>query len=801
MSLVSGFEIIVLWCSRGAGVLSIIVLAPLASAATDVERDGVQSRVIEEIVVTSRRQAESLQDVPVSVTAFNQQDIERIQPSTLRDFDGLMPNVFIGMNTAGPSAGAVFIRGLGYADIEKTQSVAVGVVVDGVFQPSSTGQLIDTFDVAQIEVNRGPQGVLYGKNTTGGTIVVKRHEPVFNEFGVDVSAQIGDFEQRILKGRVNVPLIDDRLALKVGATVKEQDGFYDNLTTGCEECAGDVEYDAQTVALKFAPLDNFEAILSYDRIRDDGDIPPQDPRFDGDDPFETLADLTESQELDVDKIGLQLEWALNERLTLEAITGWEDSEDTVVQDFDGATQGTIANPLVQLHTLRDQDLETFSQEIRLSGDITDTLRFTAGGLYWDSELDFRQGTNQVAQLQNAAFPVLGCSGFAGLDPALAGFFITNPNPEIGDAFCQTPQLGSFQIASHEEESVALFGALYWQVVPDLEVSAGIRWLDEDKDFSSAFFKGGSAAGIVPAGDITPPQAPAGPATNSLSDSGSWDDVLLKFTADYALTDRNALFATYAEGFRSGGFSIRAADPATAAFDSEDVWSVEVGSKNRFFNERLTVNLAAFYTELDGQQFSSIITTPGVDPGTTTLVNNADDTEIYGFEAEISADLHENFRLLASAGIQDAERQAFTIDSSLVPIGPGGTAGPAGVPFDVPAEQVARSPDWNWSVTGIYERMVAGNPLSLSVTGRGQDNFVIVSSITGAPVSESSYNLMDARLGYSFTMRSGDRVSVSAFGKNLTDTEYLQQSLPLGPEGGFQGWAPPRTWGLELGYSH
>jgi len=152
---------------------------PSNSAVAAEESAGV----IEEIVVTSRRVEESQQEIPVAVTAFTQDAIERIAPRTLRDFDGLMPNVRIGMNTAGPSAGSIFIRGVGYADIEKTQSPAVGVIIDGVYQGTSTGQLIDTFDVQQMEVNRGPQGVLQGKNTTGGSIVVTRVAPEFNRLG------------------------------------------------------------------------------------------------------------------------------------------------------------------------------------------------------------------------------------------------------------------------------------------------------------------------------------------------------------------------------------------------------------------------------------------------------------------------------------------------------------------------------------------------------------------------------------------------------------------------------------------
>ena len=158
-------------------LLSVPLVAPAVHAADD-------EAVIEEIIVTSRRRAESVQDVPLSVTAFNEEAIEQLKPKTLRDFDGLAPNVYIGMNTAGPGASALYIRGVGYADIEKTQSPQVGVIVDGIQLGSSTGQLIDAFDIESIEVNRGPQGVLYGKNTIGGNIVVNRTKPQFNEWGV-----------------------------------------------------------------------------------------------------------------------------------------------------------------------------------------------------------------------------------------------------------------------------------------------------------------------------------------------------------------------------------------------------------------------------------------------------------------------------------------------------------------------------------------------------------------------------------------------------------------------------------------
>ncbi|MYF11361.1 MAG: TonB-dependent receptor, partial [Gammaproteobacteria bacterium] len=370
---------------------SLAVQAPSGVAA---EQDA--SGLIEEIVVTSRRRQESQQDVPLSVTAFGAEQIEQIKPQTLRDFDGFIPNMYIGMNTAGPGASALYIRGVGYADIEKTQSPQVGVIVDGIQMGSSTGQLIDTFDVESIEVNRGPQGVLFGKNTIGGNVVVNRVRPQFNEVGARLSAEIGNFDSRIIKGRVNIPLIDDTLALKVGAISRERDGFYHNVTL--DDSAGDIDFASYTAALRWAPTDSFDAILTYDRIRDRGQIPPQDPRFNGDDPFENLADKKEPVRYDVDQVGLRAEWDLGNGYVINSITGYHSGDDKVNQDFDGAAIDGGASPFAQLHTLRDQQYDVFTQEIRLSGDFTDSVDFMAGVYYFDSELEFQQNTNNVLQI-------------------------------------------------------------------------------------------------------------------------------------------------------------------------------------------------------------------------------------------------------------------------------------------------------------------------------------------------------------------------------------------------------------------
>ena len=140
--------------------------------------------------------------------------------------------------------------------------------------------------------------------------------------------------------------------------------------------------------MRWAPTAGFDAILTYDRIRDRGQIPPQDPRFNGDDPFENLADKEEPVEYDVDQVGLRVAWDINERVALSSITGWHSGDDLVNQDFDGGAIDGAAIPFAQLHTLRGQEYEVFTQELRLSGGFTDTVDFMAGVYYFDSELEF-----------------------------------------------------------------------------------------------------------------------------------------------------------------------------------------------------------------------------------------------------------------------------------------------------------------------------------------------------------------------------------------------------------------------------
>jgi iron complex outermembrane recepter protein len=792
--------------ARGCALIVGGTVAMVPFPVLSAERD--TSGVIEEVIVTSQRRSESIQDVPISVSAYNQQDIERISPRTLRDLDAMAPNVRIGMVTAAPGQGAIFIRGLGYADAENNQPPSVGLIIDNIFQGTNTGQLIDTFDIEQIEINRGPQGVLYGKNTTGGTIVVKRAAPRFNEFGVDLAGQVGTEDERIVKAKVNIPLIDDTLAMKIGGIHKERDGFFKNITRGGD--AGADEYDAVTVALRFEPNDRFNALLTYDWVDQGGDIPPQDPRWNGDDPFVNEADYDEFQELDVDMFGLTMNFDLG-FATLESITGYIDSTDVTGQDFDGSTLASLATPLGQLHTHRDRDYQQFSQELKLAGDFNEHVSYMVGAFWWDAEFDFQQGTNSIIQV-----PI-------GVPCALAGL----PSSPLDPNLCQLPQgiLGpppSVQLTSETVESKAVFASIDWRATDTITLSAGVRWLDEEKEFDGTY-----VLGILPTSgptnllgiNLLPPVQfdPNVVLNGPFASKDSWDDTIFRFAANWAVTDNNMLYATFAQGFKSGGLHNRGTEAEFLAYEPESVDTFEVGSKNILLDGRLGLNASVFHSEIKDLQAANVITISTV-PGTNTIVNNLPKRTIWGIEVESSLKLTETLTLMLSAGYLDADTDDYTLNTRRVGFNPSGSncnpaenpeffpSAPATNPNSCPdraftAADIGFVPEWNYAATLAYNSYFAGGSLQASVTARGQDDIILAGlPPPDAPLVQKAYTLIDARVSYQWNLANDDTLRLSVYGKNLTDKEYKEQILALGRDGGFQGWGPPRQVALEVTYS-
>jgi len=771
------------------------------------------SRSMEEVVVTSRRKDESVQDVPLSVTAFGEEAIEQIKPNTLRDFDGLVPNVYIGMNTAGPGASALYIRGVGYADIEKTQSPQVGVIVDGIQMGSSTGQLIDVFDVESIEINRGPQGVLFGKNTIGGNIVVNRVKPQFNDFGVKASAEMGNYNGKTMKARVNIPLIDDTLAFKFGAISRERDGFYDNVNLN--RTAGDIDFSSQTAALAWAPSDSVEVNLTYDHIGDRSQTMPQDPRFDGDNRFVNRADKIEPTSYEVDQIGLKIDWDISDTMTLHYVGGSANGRDVVNQDFDGGDINGAAIPFAQLHTLRDQKYDIQSQELRLDIDVNEQISAMVGYYDFASDLAFRQDTNNILQLPNVAI------GLPAEVPCAAVGFRSNATPGL-ETFCQFPNARSTQLAGETVDSKAWFGSISYRATDDFEVTLGARSIDESKSAYNSYtdFSFNPADGRV-ANPVYDDVSAAGynehdfrglasiPGASYETPEKSWSETIITASASYRISDQSLAYASYSEGFRSGGFSIRnASGPDRAGYDPETADQFEIGVKNDFLDNRLRVNLAYYVLNREGAQFSSIITLPpGSIPGTTTYINNGGESESKGVEIEGQWFMNDNLRLIFNYGTIDVENSAFTLACELVDgcvTAVVGELDPSGTLRNLGGGSDSRQPEDSLSISLAFDQEMGGGLFGANVGYKTVGDFLLVNTGGGADqrLYEGGYSQVDARISYSFETSGGDQWSITAFGKNLTDEAFKEHALFLGgPTTGFQGWGAPRTYALELVWNH
>ena len=771
------------------------------------------SRSMEEVVVTSRRKDESVQDVPLSVTAFGEEAIEQIKPNTLRDFDGLVPNVYIGMNTSGPGASALYIRGVGYADIEKTQSPQVGVIVDGIQMGSSTGQLIDVFDVESIEINRGPQGVLFGKNTIGGNIVVNRVKPQFNDFGIKASAEMGNYNGKTMKARVNIPLIDDTLAFKFGAISRERDGFYDNVNLN--RTAGDIDFSSQTAALAWAPSDSVEVNLTYDHIGDRSQTMPQDPRFDGDNRFVNRADKVEPTSYEVDQIGLKIDWDISDTMTLHYVGGSANGRDVVNQDFDGGDINGAAIPFAQLHTLRDQKYDIQSQELRLDIDVNEQVSAMIGYYDFASDLAFRQDTNNILQLPNVAI------GLPAEVPCAAVGFRNNATPGL-ETFCQFPNARSTQLAGETVDSKAWFGSISYRATDDFEVTLGARSIDESKSAYNSYtdFSFNPADGRV-ANPVYDDVSAAGynehdfrglasiPGASYETPEKSWSETIITASASYRISDQSLAYASYSEGFRSGGFSIRnASGPDRAGYDPETADQFEIGVKNDFLDNRLRVNLAYYVLNREGAQFSSIITLPpGSIPGTTTYINNGGESESKGVEIEGQWFMNDNLRLIFNYGTIDVENSAFTLACELVDgcvTAVVGELDPSGTLRNLGGGSDSRQPEDSLSISLAFDQEMGGGLFGANVGYKTVGDFLLVNTGGGADqrLYEGGYSQVDARISYSFETSGGDQWSITAFGKNLTDEAFKEHALFLGgPTTGFQGWGAPRTYALELVWNH
>ncbi len=768
---------------------------PQPQVEPDRDQAGTEDQgALRDIVVTAQRRSESIQSVPIAVTALDEKALDSPIIQDIRDIAGRVPSLVVDSVGAGPSAAAISIRGISFEDIEKSFDPAVGVVVDGVFISTNTGQLLDSFDLERLEVLRGPQGTLFGRNTIGGVINVTRTKPT-DDFGVRGRFSYANYDTKSGRLVVNSGKIGDFLSLKAFGYYDKTDGFYRNAIDGSR----DGRYETLTGGLTalIEPTSNFSAEITYEHMRERGEtvsVPESDSselicafagapgfspknecnRFTAPDrgAYVTYETAPRGVRNDTDAVTGNIEWTLSPTLSLYSVTGWRKNRENVMQDFDGSSADFFA-------TGRKQRFRQFSQEVRLVANLADRVNLLVGGYYFDSRYVLNQFTNFGA--------------------VFGGFRLD-------------------QYVDHHAKSYAGFADAQIKVTDKLKVSAGIRYTEDKKRIFNNYgqinalvqvtqpsYDGQSCVtvtGLVPGAGI-PAYGPA----NNCDGSASFGKVTYRANADYEIGPDKRVYASFSKGFRSGGFNGRAASPTSLGpYQPESVQAYEVGLKADWLDKTLRTNLALYYTKYDNKQEEVVQPTP---PGSAnpqeTVVKNAASANIKGFELETIASVSDNLSFTGSFSYTDAKYDSFFNDVVGLTVG----SARDGIPDDVSTLTLRRAPKWQWSAGMNYTRDVGHGRFDASALLRFQSKYatcivpdkpVVPGAVTNEPrcVTQDRENI-SAQIGYTYLLGDGREVSLSLFGRNLTDFRDIAGTLPVAGLFTFSGAYQPRTYGVELGF--
>ncbi len=736
------------------------VLAQTGSSADEQAAENAEPTV-DRIEVTARRRVELLNEVPSSVSVFGDSRLKDRQADQLNDIQYAVPNLYFEHGDG--SNAVIFMRGIGQNDSLAFVDSGVAVYLDDVFIARSQTAFLDVFDVERIEVLRGPQGTLYGRNSPGGAIKFISSPPPDHLSG-DIEAGLGNFGERKFKGRLGGPILGQKLRGKLAVAGHHHDGFARNELLGGQD--GDTESFAWRGTLAWNPARDLELTFTADGKVDRPDTsrspirvtdvfafsdpladPPESVTLPpGGDPF--VAETNANSLNDITSYGFMLraDWMISPRWSLESITAYREMEFDLVLDTDGS-------PLPLIDVALFQDQEQFSQEVRLSYQ-GERVNATAGVFYFDDE-------------------DRTLSGFDAHSASIFGFPLTffAPGAQLADTDQTT-------------ESIAVFAHSTIDLTPRLALEMGLRYTRDERE-SARRFEIFPDPTLRITEDFPEFLSGVGVPGPQFSGSKSWDAFTPRFSLSWQANENHMLYGSAARGFKSGGFDGRAGDEFEfQPFDPETVWTYEGGLKSTLYQGRLVANLAYFYSDYKDLQVTSF----GREAETgffQTLFTNAAEARIQGVEIELSARPTQQLALQAAAGFLDAEYRDF---ETLV----------NGVTTDVSDRDLINSPKWNAHIAAHYRRPVTRG-LELVLNGDINYRGKVANEITDSPqLRQGSYVLLNATIA----LASVDgRWELRAGGRNLSDKTIIVQGFNLsefpGVETAFFGTR--RSYDLRLFY--
>jgi iron complex outermembrane recepter protein len=782
-------------CSSGSGIRARvglhIVLA--AVAATAVPAGAWADAALEEITVTAQRTTERLQDVPVAVTAITASDLTQRDVRQAGDITALVPNMLLN-SPYGPEAQPTFtLRGVTTQDFSENQSSPIAMYVDEVYKSVGAVQALQIYDLDRVEVLRGPQGTLYGKNATGGAVSFYSRNPSLSDYDGYVTLGAGNYSAYSVRAAVGGPVIDEALGWRVALLYEKRDGWVHSVVPGVEPLNG-IDALAARLTLVAQPLETLTATLKASFSRSGGTpygahALNNDPAVTGFDGtigwFDNGAKYAVHKDIRNDSGSLKLDWQMSAHLTLTSVTGldyghWYEKSD------DGGLPITVRldDPNTYFSSVN-----SFSQELRIASHNTGAFNWL-GGLYYGRE---------------STHPTVEFHFFDGYQTCCFFPQVPPTNPAVPLPLWGFDEYNNFQ---QLKDSRAAFLNASFEMAPAVTLRAGVRYT-KDKITISDFYalEGGLAnpgpQGYAPDGGVTwwTQTIGAAPATRTYFQTGlapqgatvptftqDNDNVSGKVGIDWKPVPEVLTYFSISEGYRGAAFNGQAFnDPAELNFAApEKLTSYELGLKSELWNHRATFNTALFHYDYRNQQFLDAFTLPG-GLGTGFHTVNAPKSRVDGAEFEFRAKPTDDLEVLAGLGLMHSKYVELTLhaDARVCCVG----------------NQLIQAPEYNGnlSIDWRFAHLAPGD-LRLFVDGNyyGKQYF---DAFNTERIAQGAYGIANGRVSFESTGKRG--FAIGAWVKNIANRQYLAYGLnqkdadtgALGFDYGLVG--EPRTYGADV----
>ena len=832
----------------GASALAITLATPAlaqettapeaAPAATETTTDS--DLKLGSITVTANRREESAQDVPMAIQAFGEDTLNQLNINSVEDLTTVVPGFSVSQSYQGVPT--YTLRGIGFNTINLSATSTVGTYVDEVAYPYPFMNSGPVFDVSRVEVLKGPQGTLFGRNTTAGLINVVTNKPV-DEFQAMAKAEVGNYDTWNLEGMVNLP-IAETIQARFAVRSENSDKGWQRSMSRPDEDRGTVDKLGFRAAVAIQPSDKLDVNLSYNGWINKSDTiaaqgigltPSTDPTFivpgstppgpsqtaafnapglvaflqnnrpssakDADwVPYNVRAatiagvpgmtdDNKEDSSFHAFRAGIN--YTFDNDLTLVSLTGYNKLEREAILDFSGA-------PFQILNQDIDGEIKSFSQELRLEGQ-TDRVNWLVGAYYGKDET---VDTNRTMLRDNAN------SNFISFVASTLVGSPFNVDPETGLPYTVAELANSFQTyrdsGDFETTTQSIFANADWEITPEFSLTTGIRYTEDKQDYvgCSADVNGSMQPNVnvfnrtyfaLIYGLTTPTPAllengcntydlttnTFGPVTSSTKE----DNVSWRIVGNWTPQDNMLLFASVTQGYKSASTPVNAASKSeqNAPATQEGLLAYEVGMKAQFFNQRLQTNSSLFFYDYEDKQVASFFPDPIY--RALARLQNVPKSEAYGFETEVTWLVNENLTAMGGLTLLQTEIKEFDTSESF------------GLPTSRAGDPFLYSPETSLSLALLYDRPVTEQyGLRGSLSGRWQSD-----STAGDPDDPlydiDSYGVLNGSIGL-YTLN--DTWEFSVWGQNLTD-EYYTQQVTTNANVVVRYGNKPRTYGASLTY--